>query len=201
MGLSKRLSEAIIDYHQQKYLNNEVSTLFCTVRFGNVLESSGSLIPLLRKQIKSGGPITITHPEVTRYFMTLSEAAHLVIESSFLTKGSEIFLFEMGKPMKILDLAKRMINLYGHQVKSDNDNGIDIKMIGLRPGEKMYEELLVNDKSKSTNNPNIFISDEERIDEKNYQKYINFINSLDISLNKELLIKIFSDEYSKYNFK
>ena len=201
MGLSKRLSEAIIDYHQQKYLNNEVSTLFCTVRFGNVLESSGSLIPLLRKQIKSGGPITITHPEVTRYFMTLSEAAHLVIESSFLTKGSDIFLFEMGKPMKILDLAKRMINLYGHQVKSDNDNGIDIKMIGLRPGEKMYEELLVNDKSKSTNNPNIFISDEERIDEKNYQKYINFINSLDISLKKELLIKIFSDEYSKYNFK
>ena len=82
--------------------------------------------------------------------MTLSEAAHLVIESSFLTKGSEIFLFEMGKPMKILDLAKRMINLYGHQVKSDNDNGIDIKMIGLRPGEKMYEDfwLMINQKYK-----------------------------------------------------
>ena len=200
MGLSKRVSEAIVDYHQQKYLKNKISTIFCIVRFGNVLESSGSLIPLLRKQIKKGGPVTITHPEITRYFMTLAEAAHLVIESSFITKGSEIFLFDMGKPLKILELAKRMINLYGYQVKSDLEKGIEIKIIGLRPGEKMYEELLVNDKSISTINPNIFISDEKRINETNYQKYIYFINNLDFFVNKEDLIKIFKDEYAKYNF-
>lgn len=200
MGLSKRVSEAIVDYHQQKYLKNKISTIFCIVRFGNVLESSGSLIPLLRKQIKKGGPVTITHPEITRYFMTLAEAAHLVIESSFITKGSEIFLFDMGKPMKILELAKRMINLYGYQVKSDLEKGIEIKIIGLRPGEKMYEELLVNDKSKSTINPNIFMSDEKRINETNYQKYIYFINNLDFFVNKEDLVKIFKDEYAKYNF-
>ena len=200
MGLSKRVSEAIVDYHQQKYLKNEISTIFSIVRFGNVLESSGSLIPLLRKQIKKGGPVTITHPEITRYFMTLAEAAHLVIESSFITKGSEIFIFDMGKPMKILELAKRMINLYGYQVKSDLEKGIEIKIIGLRPGEKMYEELLVNDKSISTINPNIFISDEKRINETNYQKYIYFINNLDFFVNKEDLIKIFKDEYAKYDF-
>ena len=200
MGLSKRVSEAIVDYHQQKYLKNKINTIFCIVRFGNVLESSGSLIPLLRKQIKKGGPVTITHPEVSRYFMTLAEAAHLVIESSFITKGSEIFLFDMGKPMKILELAKRMINLYGYQVKSEREEGIEIKIIGLRPGEKMYEELLVNDKSVSTINPNIFISDEKRINETNYQNYINFINNLNYFISKEDLRKIFKDEYAKYDF-
>ena len=96
MGLSKRLSESIIDYYQQQLKEKKIKTKFSIVRFGNVLESSGSLIPLLRSQIVSGGPITITHKEVTRYFMTLSEAAHLVIESSFLTNGYEIFLFDIS---------------------------------------------------------------------------------------------------------
>ena len=203
MGLSKRISESIIDHHQQMFLNKKTNTLFCIVRFGNVLESSGSLIPLLRNQIMSGGPVTITHPEVTRYFMTLAEASHLVIESSFLTKGKEVYLFDMGNPMKILDLAKRMINLYGHQIKSnDDEKGIKISFIGLRPGEKMYEELLVDDKSIKTVNTNIFISDESRIDSNNYKKYISFIEKIDnYEVDINLLRKTFDDEYTKYNFK
>lgn len=203
MGLSKRISESIIDHHQQMFLNKKIETLFCIVRFGNVLESSGSLIPLLRNQIMSGGPVTITHPEVTRYFMTLAEASHLVIESSFLTKGKEIYLFDMGSPMKILDLAKRMINLYGYQIKSnDSEKGIKINFIGLRPGEKMYEELLVNDKSIKTLNTNIFISDESRIDSNNYKKYISYIEKIDnYEVDINFLRETFDDEYTKYNFK
>lgn len=199
MGLSKRLSESIIDYHQQKYNKNEINTQFSIVRFGNVLESSGSLIPLLRSQILKGGPITITHRDVIRYFMTLSEAAHLVIESSFLTEGSEIFLFDMGEPIRILDLAKRMVNLYGRQIKTgENYEGIDIQYIGLRPGEKLYEELLVDHKSLKTENENIYISEENRVSSSNYDKYIEFLNSDLTQIKHSNLIQIFKDDYAKY---
>ena len=129
---------------------------------------------MLRKQILSGGPITITHKDVTRYFMTLSEAAHLVIESSFLTNGYEIFLFDMGEPIKILDLAKRMVNLYGRQIKTEtNIDGIEIEYIGLRPGEKLYEELLVDNKALKTKNKYIYFS-RKRVSSINYEKYFNF---------------------------
>lgn len=199
MGLSKRIAESIIDMFQQNYKANLINTKFSIVRFGNVIDSSGSLIPLLKSQILSGGPITITHKDVTRYFMTLSEAAHLVVESSFLTKGEEIFLFEMGEPVRIINLAKRMINLYGLQIKSHNNpSGIELKVIGLRPGEKLFEELLVDHTSKKTINPNIFISDELRIVPEIYQKYINFINKDLINTNHLELKTIFSDNYAKY---
>lgn len=202
MGLSKRLSESIIDYYQQQFNKKKIDTKFSIVRFGNVLESSGSLIPLLRKQILSGGPITITHKDVTRYFMTLSEAAHLVIESSFLTNGSEIFLFDMGQPIKILDLAKRMVNLYGRQIKTEkNIDGIEIEYIGLRPGEKLYEELLVDNKALKTKNSNIYISQEKRVSSIIYEKYFNFLKSDLTNISYSNLIEIFNDDYIKYNKK
>ena len=202
MGLSKRLSESIIDYYQQQFNQKKIGTKFSIVRFGNVLESSGSLIPLLRKQILSGGPITITHKDVTRYFMTLSEAAHLVIESSFLTNGYEIFLFDMGEPIKILDLAKRMVNLYGRQIKTEtNIDGIEIEYIGLRPGEKLYEELLVDNKALKTKNKNIYISQEKRVSSINYEKYFNFLKSDLTNIDYSNLIEIFNDDYIKYNKK
>lgn len=202
MGLSKRLSESIIDNYQQEYNQKKIETKFSIVRFGNVLESSGSLIPLLRRQILSGGPITITHKEVTRYFMTLSEAAHLVIESSFLTNGSEIFLFDMGEPIKILDLAKRMVNLYGRQVKTEkNIDGIKFEYVGLRPGEKLYEELLVDNKALKTKNNNIYISQEKRVSSLNYEKYLRFLKSDLTNIDYSNLIEIFNDDYIKYNKK
>ena len=202
MGLSKRLSESIIDYYQQQFNQKKIDTKFSIVRFGNVLESSGSLIPLLRRQILSGGPITITHKEVTRYFMTLSEAAHLVIESSFLTNGSEIFLFDMGEPIKILDLAKRMVNLYGRQIKTEtNIDGIEIEYVGLRPGEKLYEELLVDNKALKTKNSNIYISQEKRVSSINYEKYFKFLKSDLTNIDYSNLIEIFNDDYIKYNKK
>ena len=200
MGLSKRLSESIIDNYQQKFGQKKIDTKFSIVRFGNVLESSGSLIPLLRTQILNGGPITITHKDVTRYFMTLSEAAHLVIESSFLTKGSEIFLFDMGEPIKIIDLARRMVNLYGRQVKSKtNKEGIEIEYIGLRPGEKLYEELLVDNKALKSKNKNIFISQEKRVSTSNFDKYINFLKGDLTKIEFKNLIETFKDDYIKYN--
>ena len=202
MGLSKRLSESIIDYYQQQLKEKKIKTKFSIVRFGNVLESSGSLIPLLRSQIVSGGPITITHKEVTRYFMTLSEAAHLVIESSFLTDGSEIFLFDMGEPIKIVDLAKRMVNLYGRQIKtSPESEGIEIEYIGLRPGEKLYEELLVNNKAIKSENNNIYISQEKRVNSTNYKRYIEFLKKDLTKISYIDLIENFRDDYIKYNKK
>jgi FlaA1/EpsC-like NDP-sugar epimerase len=140
MGASKRIAEM---YVQSKHFNIQNSkienaTKFITTRFGNVLGSNGSVVPLFTKQIKKGGPITLTHPEVIRYFMTIPESCQLVLEACAMGKGGEIFIFDMGKPVKILDLAKKMIRLAGF--KPDID--IKIEIIGLRPGEKLYEELL-----------------------------------------------------------
>jgi len=135
MGASKRIAEMYAQY------KNEASkTLFVTTRFGNVIGSNGSVIPLFRKQIERGGPITVTDPEVTRYFMTIPEACQLVLEASSMGKGGEVFVFDMGKPVKIIDLATKMIQLSGLELNKD----IEIKFIGLRPGEKLYEELLIN---------------------------------------------------------
>ena len=145
MGASKRVAEM---YTQA--LNSEKGTRFITTRFGNVLGSNGSVIPLFRNQIEKGGPITITHPEVTRFFMTIPEACQLVLEAGAYGQGGEIFIFDMGKSVKILDLAKKMIQLSGLILDKD----IQIKYIGLRPGEKLYEELLnVEENTITTHHP------------------------------------------------
>ena len=145
MGASKRIAEKYVqslNYHF-KNSNKKNATKYITTRFGNVLGSNGSIVPLFTKQIQEGGPITITHPEIIRYFMTIPEACQLVLEAGAMGNGGEIYIFDMGEPVKIIDLAKKMIRLAGFTPEKE----ISIKIIGLRPGEKLYEELL-NDTSE-----------------------------------------------------
>ena len=157
MGASKRIAEKYVqslNYHLLKTKKNNV-TKFITTRFGNVLGSNGSIVPLFTKQIQEGGPITITHPEIIRYFMTIPEACQLVLEAGAMGNGGEIYIFDMGEPVKIIDLAKKMIRLAGFTP----DKEINIKIIGLRPGEKLYEELLSDtSKTLSTHNTKIMIA-------------------------------------------
>ena len=155
MGASKRLSELCM---QGIYKHtNDINVNFSIVRFGNVLESSGSVIPKFKKQIKEGGPVTLTHKDVTRYFMTITEAAQLVIQAGAMGKHSEVFVLDMGKSIKIIDLINKMINLSGFTVKDEKNltGDIKIKITGLRPGEKLYEELLIGDDPQKTDHPKI----------------------------------------------
>ena len=155
MGASKRIAEKYVQALQKQALSEGKSTKFITTRFGNVLGSNGSIVPLFAKQIEQGGPLTITHPDIIRYFMTIPEACQLVLEAGTMGHGGEIFIFDMGEPVKIIDLARKMIGLAGFTPNED----IEIKVIGLRPGEKLYEELL-NDDSKTlpTYNDQIMIA-------------------------------------------
>jgi FlaA1/EpsC-like NDP-sugar epimerase len=157
MGASKRIAEKYVQSLSYHLINSNKknTTKFITTRFGNVLGSNGSIVPLFTKQIQEGGPITITHPEIIRYFMTIPEACQLVLEAGAMGNGGEIYIFDMGEPVKILDLAKKMIRLAGFIPDKD----IEIKIIGLRPGEKLFEELL-NDSSKTlpTHNSKIMIA-------------------------------------------
>lgn len=162
MGASKRLAEQII---QGLAARPGQKTVFSMVRFGNVLGSSGSVVPLFRRQIASGGPLTVTHPEVIRYFMTIPEAVGLVLQSSQMAMGGEVFVLDMGEPVKIIDLARKMIRLAGHIERTpDNPDGdIEIKIVGLRPGEKLYEELLIGNDPQRTSNPHIMMARENFI--------------------------------------
>ena len=169
MGATKRLAEISLQaiFHNQiRDVKNNKFTKISMVRFGNVLESSGSVIPRFREQIKNGGPITLTDFNITRYFMTIKEAAQLVIQSSSMAKGGEVFLLDMGKPVKIYDLAIKMIELSGYSLKDEfNPNGdIEIRITGLRPGEKLYEELLLSGNPCSTKHSKIFRSKEPFIE-------------------------------------
>ena len=151
MGASKRLAELIL----QGLARDGAGTRFCMVRFGNVLGSSGSVVPLFRKQIAAGGPVTLTHADITRYFMTIPEAAQLVIQAGSMGQGGEVYVLDMGKPVKILDLARRMIHLSGLEVRDEAhpDGDIALEIVGLRPGEKLYEELLIGDNVEGTSHP------------------------------------------------
>jgi FlaA1/EpsC-like NDP-sugar epimerase len=143
MGATKRVAELVV----QDLQTRASSTKLSMVRFGNVLGSSGSVLPLFEQQIRRGGPVTVTHPEVTRFFMTIPEAARLVLLAGAYATGGDVFVLDMGEPMKILDIARRMIELSGRSVMEDGTGDIEIKITGLRPGEKLYEELLINDDS------------------------------------------------------
>lgn len=158
MGATKRLAELIL----QAFSKTQETTRFCMVRFGNVLGSSGSVVPLFRKQIMAGGPITVTHPEITRYFMTIPEAAQLVLQAGSMGEGGDVFVLDMGEPVKILDLAKRMVHLSGLEVKGNSDasDAIEIQHVGLRPGEKLYEELLIGSNVEGTQHPLIMRAQE-----------------------------------------
>jgi len=149
MGASKRLAELIVQSM------NGAATRFCIVRFGNVLDSSGSVVPLFRKQIHAGGPVSVTHPEVTRYFMTIPEAAQLVLQAGAMAGGADVFVLDMGKPVRILDLARKMISLSGLTVRNEQnpDGAIEITFTGLRPGEKLHEELLIGESVSGTPHP------------------------------------------------
>lgn len=161
MGATKRLAELVL----QGMAEESDSTRFTMVRFGNVLDSSGSVIPLFRNQINAGGPVTVTHPEVTRFFMTIPEAAQLVLQAGALGEGGDVFVLEMGDSIKIDDLARSMIRLSGLEVCDDNnpDGDIEIKYTGLRPGEKLYEELLIGDNVTGTVHPKIMRAAEEKL--------------------------------------
>jgi FlaA1/EpsC-like NDP-sugar epimerase len=153
MGASKRLAELVL----QGLAQESGETLFCMVRFGNVLGSSGSVVPLFREQIRLGGPVTVTHPEITRYFMTIPEAASLVLQAGAMAEGGDVFVLNMGEPVKIVDLGRQMIRLMGYEPRdASSPNGeIELRFTGLRPGEKLYEELLIGDNASGTRHPMI----------------------------------------------
>ena len=153
MGCTKRVAEIVLQGLHQR----GSGTRFCMVRFGNVLESSGSVVPLFREQIREGGPVTVTHPDVIRYFMTIPEAAQLVIQAGSMGSGGDVFVLDMGSPVRIADLAKRMVQLAGYSVRDEHnpDGDIEIRFTGLRPAEKLFEELLIGKNVTGTEHPRI----------------------------------------------
>jgi len=191
MGATKRLAEIIV----QAAAGNKNNTSFVITRFGNVLGSNGSVVPLFKKQIKAGGPVTVTHPEMIRYFMTIAEACQLVLEASVMAEGGEVFVFDMGEPVKIVDLAKNMIRLAGFIPDQD----IKIHFIGQRPGEKLYEEVFAKDeKMKETHHEKIMISAENKVTQSDADFIIDKLKSLEGFYEPELfrdLIKELLPEY------
>jgi FlaA1/EpsC-like NDP-sugar epimerase len=189
MGATKRLAEMVL---QALAVENAAvaaqggrapssRTIFSMVRFGNVLGSSGSVVPLFREQIKNGGPITLTHAEITRYFMTIPEAAQLVIQAGAMGQGGDVFVLDMGQPVKIMDLARRMVELSGLSVRDElqPDGDIELAVTGLRPGEKLYEELLIGDNPKPTQHPRIMKAHEQFI---SWAQLEQKLNSLSIAM-------------------
>ena len=199
MGASKRLAELIVqvfaEENKDKNPNKLPKTKFSMVRFGNVLNSSGSVVPIFREQISNGGPITITHPEIIRYFMTIEEAAQLVIQAAKLALGGDLFVLDMGKPVKITELAEQMITLNGLKIKNNSnpEGDIEIAFTGLRPGEKLYEELLIDAESLKTSHPLIFRAIEKSI---NPDRLWGKLEKLKLTLDEhdhEASIRILSD--------
>jgi FlaA1/EpsC-like NDP-sugar epimerase len=159
MGASKRLAEIVL----QALAATDAKTNFSIVRFGNVLDSSGSVVPKFRQQIRGGGPITLTHTQITRYFMTIAEASQLVVQSGAMAKGGDVFVLDMGEPVKIFDLALKMIELSGLTLRDEKtpDGDIEIEVVGLRPGEKLYEELLIGESPQRTPHPRVVKAQED----------------------------------------
>ena len=189
MGATKRFAELIL----QAFSQSTTNTRMMMVRFGNVIGSSGSAIPLFQEQIKNGGPVTVTDPEVIRYFMTIPEAAELVIQAGAMGNGGDVFVLDMGEPVKIYELAKRLINLSGMEVKDDKkpDGDIEIIFTGLRPGEKLYEELLIGDNVSSTEHPQIMRAQEDSLSSEELEQYLRELDEAektgDVSALREIL--------------
>jgi FlaA1/EpsC-like NDP-sugar epimerase len=196
MGATKRLAEIVV---QRLAAENHSNTIFSMVRFGNVLGSSGSVVPLFKRQIEQGGPITVTHPEINRFFMTIPEAASLVIQAGSMAKGGDVFVLDMGEPVKIADLAKQMIRLSGRKVKDTTNPTGDIEVVysGLRPGEKLYEELLIGNNASGTEHPKILTADEEFASREELDRVLRGIREAiegnDSQAARQLLIDIVKD--------
>ena len=191
MGATKRIAELVL----QALHDQGVGTRFCMVRFGNVLGSSGSVVPLFRKQIQQGGPVTLTHAEVTRYFMSIPEAAQLVIQAGAMGEGGDLFVLDMGEPVRIIDLARQMIHLSGLNERNEQypEGDIEIKVSGLRPGEKLYEELLIGDNVEKTEHPLIMRAREEMIEWQELEMILNQMleasRNFDVPALQALLLK------------
>ena len=184
MGASKRFAELIL---QGLACSGQGTTRFTMVRFGNVLGSSGSVVPLFREQIRNGGPVTVTDPKIIRYFMTIPEASQLVIQAGAMGPGGDVFVLDMGEPVRILDMARRMIHLSGYEVKDDNhpDGDIEIHFTGLRPGEKLYEELLIGDLALPTEHEQIMRAEEEILSLEEIERLLQNFQSASVNNDPE----------------
>lgn len=197
MGASKRMAELVL---QALADDPSVHTRFSMVRFGNVLGSSGSVVPLFRKQIESGGPVTVTHPEIIRYFMTIPEASQLVIQAGAMGGSGEVFVLDMGEPVRIVDLAKRMIQLSGFSVRdaSTPDGDISIEFTGLRPGEKLYEELLIGDDVTGTPHPRIMKAQETFLSRQELEHVLEDLATACVESDLDRVRRILFDHVSGY---
>ena len=196
MGATKRFAEIII-----QSINAQASkTKFSMVRFGNVINSSGSVIPLFIDQISRGGPITVTHKDVKRYFMTIPEASNLVLQAGEMSSGGEVFILDMGEQVKIFDLARKLIHLSGRNHSDRNeDDGIEIVEIGLRPGEKMYEELLISGSEIKTDNPKIFKATESFIELSKLQPQLDELKESISNYNNDKILNILSQHVEGFD--
>jgi len=197
MGATKRLAELVLQGLQER----SSSTRFCMVRFGNVLASSGSVVPLFQEQIRRGGPVTVTHPDVIRYFMTIPEAAQLVIQAGSMAKGGDVFVLDMGRPVRIDDLARRMINLTGLTVRTaDNPEGdIEIEYTGLRTAEKLFEELLIGTNVTGTDHPMILRAMEHRLPWMRMQQLLNDLLTALSSFDCHRALALLTEAVAEYN--
>lgn len=199
MGASKRMAELVLQALDEAKFNE--NTRFCMVRFGNVLGSSGSVVPLFRKQIKDGGPITLTHEDITRYFMTIPEAAQLVIQAGAMGKGGDVFVLDMGESVRIKDLAAKMIRLSGLDVKDESnpDGDIEIKCTGLRPGEKLFEELLIGDNVSETFHERILTANEAMLTWEDLSKILEDLDEACHNFNHKNIRQILLDAPTGFN--
>jgi FlaA1/EpsC-like NDP-sugar epimerase len=190
MGATKRMAELVLQaLAEESKITGNSKTCFSMVRFGNVLGSSGSVVPLFRQQLEGGGPITVTHKEVTRYFMTIPEAAQLVLQAGAMGQGGDVFVLDMGEPVKIMDLAQRMVQLSGLTVKDAAypEGDIEIAVVGLRPGEKLYEELLIGDNPEPTEHPRIMKANEDFFP---WTQLSEHLQALQIAAHKDDIVEI-----------
>lgn len=196
MGASKRFAELILQALQDRH----PATKFSMVRFGNVLASSGSVVPLFREQIHKGGPVTVTHRDIIRYFMTIPEAAQLVIQAGAMAKGGDVFVLDMGRPVKIQDLARRMINLMGLSVREEEnpEGDIEIQYTGLRPAEKLFEELLIGTDVSGTRHPRIMRANEDYLEIEDLRSLLEELKTASLELDRDRARQVLMRSVSGY---